>query len=146
MTRLVAAETQVGDAADPRVGLRLDVGDAALSRPDRDVEVQAVIRQPRDPRVEWAHTAALAEDRPTHVAAVGEVPEPVHLAVRHPCINACARSKRPSVIACSSSPVAVGALPAQARACVPSRTMPSLKQAMTVYQRMADRSRVVPSA
>ena len=34
--------------------------------------------------------------------------------------------------------MALGALPAQARAWVPSRTMPSLKQARTTYQSIAD--------
>ncbi len=43
-----------------------------------------------------------------------------------PPMRAWARSKRASVVACSWSPMALGALPAKARAWVPSRMMPSL--------------------
>ena len=53
-------------------------------------------------------------------------------------MRASARANSPSVIAWSRSPIACGALPAQARACVPSSTMPSLKQASTAYHSIAD--------
>src|SRR6516225_5974909 len=61
-------------------------------------------------------------------------------------ISVSARSNRCTVAAWSWSPTSFSALPAQARASVPSMTMPSLKQASTVYQVMFDRSRVVLAA
>ena len=63
-----------------------------------------------------------------------------------PPIREWARAKSPSVMAWSRSPVARGALPAQARACVPSSTMPSLKHARTTYQPIVERSRSDRSA
>src|SRR6201999_1248157 len=56
-------------------------------------------------------------------------------------VSACSNSR--TVASCSRSPTSFGALPALARAFVPSSTMPSLKQASTVYQVTCDRSRVV---
>ena len=68
------------------------------------------------------------------------------LGIHSDSIKRSARSNRCTVAAWSWSPTAFSALPANARANVPSMTMPSLKQASTVYQVMWDRSRVVLAA
>ena len=61
-------------------------------------------------------------------------------------IRLAALANSPSVVAWRRSPTPLSAFPAHARAWVPSRTIPHLKQARTVYQSMADRSRVLCSA
>ena len=63
-----------------------------------------------------------------------------------PSIIAAARWKSRTVAVCNTSPISLGALPAAARALEPSRMMPSLKHAITAYQSIFDRSRVVFAA
>ena len=100
------------------------------------VHVVSLSRMPRRVRLRmWLHSPATAP--PCSAGGIGISREQMAQTLAR--FRARVNSAR--VVAWSRSPTSTGAFPANARACVPSSTMPSLKQARTSYQSIADRSR-----
>ena len=71
----IGRRQQVERAADARPDAGLDVGHAAFTGTDGDVETQPIAVEPPPARLQRLHLASLDEDRTMQVTAVGEVPE-----------------------------------------------------------------------